>query len=63
MKKINRIKLDETVLSPNELKQLKGGRDVVNSNRSHTCSCTFYNAPSATSNQNDVIGCSCTCTY
>ncbi|WP_165026685.1 hypothetical protein [Dysgonomonas sp. ZJ279] len=60
MKRIKKIKLEEVLLSQEELKQLRGGD--MNKNIASGCNCKFYNGPSLT-NYNSVEGCACTCVY
>jgi len=63
MKRLGKIKLSSYLLSRKELKELKGGDDVYNTNGNMGCMCTFTNfSVSATYNGNSVFGCSCHCT-
>jgi len=60
MKRLGKIKVSSSSLNKKELKELKGGDDVYNTNGNWTCFCTFSNL-SAVYNQNSVNGCSCNC--
>lgn len=59
MRKLNKLKLKNDILTNEELKQLKGGGNN-NTNKVENCKCTYYDAPSI-SNKNTVGGCSCEC--
>jgi natural product precursor len=61
MKKLDKIKLSQNFLNPEELKSLKGGENV-NKNWYVSCECTYYNGQQ-TVNDNTTISCKCTCTY
>jgi len=61
MKKLKRISVSNS-LTNEELKELKGGQDVLNKNSFFSCYCDYKNE-SLITNENSVNGCSCKCTY
>ena len=61
MKRIQKIRLLEN-LNSEELKNLKGRGGALNINSVPDCKCTYYNAPSATNN-NNTLTCKCECVY
>jgi len=62
MKRLGKIKVSSSLLSKKELKELKGGDDVYNTNSVGGCNCSFKNlSAGATYNGNSVDGCRCTC--
>lgn len=59
--KLSLNQLDSKILNQLELKQLKGGDDIYNTNSIHSCTCEFNNN-SVIYNQNSEFGCTCRCT-
>lgn len=63
MKTLQKLKLPRAVLTTEELRQLKGGNDITNSNSVGGCTCTYLNKTRTVTNTNSISGCQCTCTY
>lgn len=61
MKTLKKLKLNQTVLAAEELRQLKGGNDVINNNSVSTCVCDYSNKTRTINNNNSVSGCWCAC--
>ena len=61
MKKLNKLKLDEQLLNEDELKMLVGGYDIVNSNSTRSCNCSYNNTSHTLINDNTISGCACLC--
>lgn len=61
MKEIKKVKLSKALLTSAELKQLRGGGDVLNKNAIENCICEYNNANNVLTNENAIDSCKCSC--
>lgn len=61
MKTLQKLKLNQVILTAEELRQLKGGDDINNNNTTAECQCYYSNKTRVITNNNSVDNCRCYC--